>query len=135
MAWEYDTWIIERAEIIALEPALVVPPDIVAYSPGEGTVDPDAVTEISVNAPRAGATVLEQTRFDAITTETDHMTGFSTHAGTTEADMVALAVDDGAKSLEEALGAFLSVATSPATSIASRRARAFSKPDAPLPHI
>ena len=57
MAWEYDTWIIERAEIIALEPALVVPPDIVAYSPGEGTVDPDAVTEISVNAPRAGATV------------------------------------------------------------------------------
>jgi hypothetical protein len=51
MAWEYDTWIIERAEIIALEPALVVPPDIVAYSPGEGTVDPDAVTEISVNAP------------------------------------------------------------------------------------
>jgi hypothetical protein len=51
MAWEYDTWIIERAEIIALEPALVVPPDIVAYSPGEGTVEPDAVTEISVNAP------------------------------------------------------------------------------------
>ena len=61
--------------------------------------------------------MLEQTRFDAITTKTDHMTGFSTHAGTTEADMVALAVDDGAKSLEEALGAFLSVATSPATSM------------------
>lgn len=51
MAWEYDTWMIERAEIIALEPALVAPPDIVAYSPGEGPVEPDAVTEIMVNAP------------------------------------------------------------------------------------
>ena len=56
--------------------------------------------------------MLEQTRFDAITTKSDHVKGFSTHAGTIEAYVVALAADSGAKSLEEALGAVLSVATS-----------------------
>jgi len=43
-AWGYDVRLIERAEIAALEPGLIAPPERAAYAAGDATVEPVAAT-------------------------------------------------------------------------------------------
>jgi glycine/D-amino acid oxidase-like deaminating enzyme len=44
-AWGYDVRLVERAEIAALEPGLIAPPERAAYAAGDGTVEPVAATK------------------------------------------------------------------------------------------
>jgi glycine/D-amino acid oxidase-like deaminating enzyme len=113
--WGYDTRIVKRAEIMALEPALIAPPDIAAFSPDEGAVEPSVVTKTLVKAAgEAGAKVLERTHVDAITTKSGHVTGVRTQVSEIQADAVILAAGVGAKALAGSLGIALPVKTSPA---------------------
>ena len=113
--WGYDTRVVERAEIMALEPALLVPPDIAAYSASEGAVESVAVTKALIKvACEAGATLVERTRVDAITTKSGRVTGVRTQASEIQADIVVLAAGVGARALTTPLGISLPVETSPA---------------------
>jgi glycine/D-amino acid oxidase-like deaminating enzyme len=111
LSWGYDSRLIARAEILAMEPALVHPPEVAAFSPSEGAVDPATVTRALIKAARhAGARIVERTRVHEIATETGRATAVSTDAGKISADVVVLAAGAGSATLVNALA----VQTSPA---------------------
>jgi glycine/D-amino acid oxidase-like deaminating enzyme len=57
-AWGYDVRLVGRAEIAALEPGLVSPPQRAAYAAGDGSIDPAAVTRaLLAAAQKLGAEI------------------------------------------------------------------------------
>ncbi|MGH6921892.1 MAG: NAD(P)/FAD-dependent oxidoreductase [Geminicoccaceae bacterium] len=90
-AWGYDVRLVERAEIMALEPALIAPPARAAYAAGDGTIEPVAATRALLAAATTwGATI----RLDTEVADLATMAGgvrIVTGAGTLEADVCVLA--------------------------------------------
>ena len=115
LAWGYDTRLVERAEIVALEPALIHPPGIAAFSPGEGAVEPtSAVGRLIRAAGDAGAMLVERITARAVTTQNGRVTGIRADGGEMAADVVVLAAGLGSPALSGTPGLTDSIETTPA---------------------
>ncbi|MFF0725361.1 NAD(P)/FAD-dependent oxidoreductase [Streptomyces sp. NPDC004134] len=104
-----------RDEIAALEPHLRNPPPHAFHTPGDGGLDPEAMTRALIAAARArGATVLLGTAVTALETAAGRVTGARTATGFHPATTVVLAAGTGVTALSAALPAEVPVPESPA---------------------
>ena len=114
-AWGYDVRLVERDEIRRLEPHLAVPPPVAAYAPGEGALDPVAVTRTLVHAAVEAGAQVEGTEVQGLATTDGRVSGVVLPSGTIEADTVVLAAGTDSKALCAGIGIELPVESSPAT--------------------
>ncbi|MEO3843732.1 FAD-binding oxidoreductase [Streptomyces sp. B22F1] len=104
-----------RDGIAALEPHLRDPPAHALHTPGDGGLDPEAMTRALIAAARArGATVLLDTPVTALETEAGRVTGARSATGFHPAATVVLAAGTGVAALSAALPAEVPVPESPA---------------------
>jgi glycine/D-amino acid oxidase-like deaminating enzyme len=110
---EPGSWI-SAAEIAALEPGLRRPPQQAMYAPGDGAIDPVAVTQALLRAARNyGAQVLHAT-VTGVRPSGGRAAGLETSGGFLPAERVVLAAGTGVPALCSPLGAGLPVEASPA---------------------
>lgn len=110
---EPGSWI-SAAKIAALEPGLRRPPQQAMYAPGDGAIDPVAVTQALLRAARNyGAQVL-QTTVTRVRSRGGRVAGLETSGGYLPADRVVLAAGTGVPALCSRLGVDLPVEASPA---------------------
>jgi glycine/D-amino acid oxidase-like deaminating enzyme len=110
---EPGSWI-SAAEIAALEPGLRRPPQQAMYAPGDGAIDPVAVTRALLRAARNyGAQVLQAT-VTGVRPRGDRVAGLETSGGFLPAEQVVLAAGTDVAALCSPLGADLPVEASPA---------------------
>jgi glycine/D-amino acid oxidase-like deaminating enzyme len=110
---EPGSWI-SAAKIAALEPHLRRPPQQAMYAPGDGTIDPVAVTRALLQAARSyGAQVLQAT-VRWLRLRGEWVAGLETSGGFLPAERVVLAAGTGVPALCSPLGADLPVEASPA---------------------
>lgn len=104
-----------RADIAALEPNLRDPPERAVHTPGDGGVDPTALTGALVDAARAhGAEVLLGTVVTSLRRAGGRTVGVVSSAGFHPAATVVLAAGTNVAELCRPLGVDLPVAASPA---------------------
>jgi glycine/D-amino acid oxidase-like deaminating enzyme len=90
-AWGYDVRLVERSEIMALEPGLVTPPARAAYAAGDGTIEPLAATRALLAAATSrGASIRLDTEVADLATVAGGLR-IVTSAGTLDADFCVLA--------------------------------------------
>jgi glycine/D-amino acid oxidase-like deaminating enzyme len=105
---------ISAAEISALEPHLRRPPQQAIYAPGDGAIDPVAVTRALLQAAGSyGAQALQATVI-GVRTRGGQMIGLETSGGFLQAERVVLAAGTGIRALCSPLGVDLPVEASPA---------------------
>lgn len=122
--WGYDVRLLDRAEVLALEPNLTAPPECAAHAPGEGALDPVSTTRALVAAARdAGADIRTGVEVLGITADDGRVTGVSMVDGFVTADMVVLAAGTGAAALCAPIGVALPVRASPAVLLRFRTPR------------
>lgn len=110
-----DLRLVERAEIARMEPAMIDPPDLAAFAPGEGAIDPLAATEAFVEGARAaGATLRFDSPVAALETKGGRLTALRLGSDRLEVDAVVLAAGTGAKALAAGVGIALPLEASPA---------------------
>lgn len=115
LSWGYDSRLVERAEILAMEPALIDAPEVAAFSPSEGAVDPATVTRALIKAAQeAGVRLVERTCVYDIITESGRATAVLTGAGEIPANVVVLAAGAGSTALVKTQFPTLAIRTSPA---------------------
>lgn len=110
---EPGTWI-SAAEIAAREPHLRRPPRQAMYAPGDGAVDPVAVTQALLRAAHAYGTRTVRATVTGIRSGDGRVAGLDTSGGFLPAGRVVLAAGTGVPALCSRLGAELPVAASPA---------------------
>lgn len=111
----HDIRLVGRAEIVALEPNLVVPPECAAFAADEGALDPIAATDALVRAAREHGAILRlSSPVAALTVEGDRVTGIATVSDRLTADCVVLAAGTGAARLCASVDVALPVDMSPA---------------------
>ncbi|MGW6056725.1 NAD(P)/FAD-dependent oxidoreductase [Streptomyces sp. NPDC055189] len=104
-----------RDDIAALEPHWLNPPDQAVHAPGDGGVDPIALTRALVNAARVhGATVVHNSVVTSLRMTGERVEGVWSSTGFHAASTVVLAAGTGIPHLCEPLLPDLSVAASPA---------------------
>jgi glycine/D-amino acid oxidase-like deaminating enzyme len=107
--------LVDAAEVAAIEPRLRRPPDRAVHTPGDGAVDPVAVTVALLHAARGhGAEVLVGTAATAVRTASGRVVGLDTPTGTVPAATVVLAAGADVPVLCAPLGAGVPVTPSPA---------------------
>jgi glycine/D-amino acid oxidase-like deaminating enzyme len=106
---------VDAAEAAALEPRLHRPPARAVHTPGDGAVDPVAVTEALLRAARRhGAEVLVGAAATAVRTDAGRVVGLDTSTGALPATTVVLAAGADVPVLCAPLGFDLPVTPSPA---------------------
>ena len=124
VAHGHELRLVDRSDIVALEPGLAVPPECAAYAPGEGGIDPVAATDQLVRAAReAGAQLHLSSPVHALATERGRVVGVLTKDGIVAADCVVVAAGLGSVALCAPLGIELPVDASPAILIRLRASR------------
>ncbi|MGY1609459.1 NAD(P)/FAD-dependent oxidoreductase [Geodermatophilus sp. SYSU D00700] len=107
--------LVTAAEVAGIEPGLRRPPARAVHVPGDGAVDPVAVTEALVQAARGrGAEVRVGTAVTAVRRASGRVVGVDTSAGALPADTVVLATGADVPVLCAPLGADVPVTPSPA---------------------
>ncbi len=101
----YDIRIVERPEIAALEPALAAPPELAAFAPGEGSVEPAAAARAFLEgAVKRGAAAITG-QVGQIVTEGGRCSGVRLADGSRiAADRVVLAAGAGVPELAAQMG-------------------------------
>ena len=102
----YDIRLVDRAEAAALEPALLNPPAVAAYSPAEGAIEPlEATQELLVDAERRGARMLIGQAVERLLSDDGRVTGVRLADGTEiEAGTVVLAAGTATRDLAAQVG-------------------------------
>jgi glycine/D-amino acid oxidase-like deaminating enzyme len=125
-AWGYKVKLLDHAEISLIEPALINPPEIVAYVQGEGVIEPDAAVRGFMNAAIAlGTVVLNSHQVTGIEMRGGRVQGVKTDAGLVETDEVVVAAGVGSMELLKLSGIALPLKPSAALVV-------YSKPTKPL---
>ena len=120
-SWGYDQRIVERDEILALEPRLTAPPQRAVFTACEGALQPVAATEaLLAGAADLGAEVKIGAEVTGFLESNGQVTGLETSTGRLEADRVVLAAGVGSAGLLGRLGFDLPLQSSPGLLVHSR---------------
>jgi glycine/D-amino acid oxidase-like deaminating enzyme len=121
--WGYDIKLVNRRKAHAIEPGLLQPPELAAYAPGEGVVEPvHAVQALLVAAEQQGAQVLSGVRAIRLVEDGDAIAGVMTVDGVLDADEVVVAAGVAASKLLEAIGIKLPLDMPPGLLVSSEPA-------------
>ncbi len=122
-AWGYDVRLVQRAEIAALEPALVAPPARAAFAAGDGTIEPAAATRALITAAqKLGAEVCLDTEVINLAPETGAVR-IEISAGMIDADCCVLATGVATPALCTRLGVSLPMRPTPGLLVHSKPTR------------
>lgn len=111
----HDIRLLGRAEVAALEPALVDLPDCAAHAVGEGVIEAAAAARTLSNAAKAaGAEIRADCLVAAVAAGDGRVTGILTGDAAIDADAVVLAAGTGSPELCRPLGIDLPIRSSPA---------------------
>lgn len=107
--------LVDRSQILGLEPNLRNPPQSAVYAADEGALDAVAATHALIAGAQAnGAKILTQTRVLGFVTRGATVTGVETTMGIIDADVVVLAAGTGITTLTDRLEVSLPIEASPA---------------------
>jgi glycine/D-amino acid oxidase-like deaminating enzyme len=119
-AWGYDVRLAERAEIAALEPALIAPPARAAFAAGDGTIEPAAATRaLLAAAQKLGAQLRLDTEVSDLTAGADGIR-LVTGGGSLEVDCCVLAAGIATETLGARLGVHVPMRPTPGLLIHSK---------------
>ena len=104
-AWGYNVRLLNRAETSRIEPALIEPPEMVAFAPDEGVIEPDAAVRGFMNAAVSlGAVVLNSEQVRGLEMRGGRVVGVKTDQGIMEADEVVIAAGVGSLEILKSIG-------------------------------
>jgi glycine/D-amino acid oxidase-like deaminating enzyme len=104
-----------RKDIAPIEPSLLDPPEVAAYAPSEGALDPGPATLALLRAAgELGADLRAGVEVEAIAADDGRVMGVSTNQGFLPADVVIVAAGVRSAALCHPLGCRIAVASSPA---------------------
>lgn len=119
--WGYGIERVDRARALAIEPALLNPPDFALHVVAEGAVEPRAAAlALLADAERRGTKLLTRTAVSGIVEQSGRVAGVDTASGRLAADMVVLAAGAGTPALAAMAGVELKLSTPPGLMAHSR---------------
>jgi glycine/D-amino acid oxidase-like deaminating enzyme len=120
-AWGYKVQLLDHEGIKRVEPALIDPPELVAHSPDEGVIEPDAAVRGFMNAAISlGAQLLNSQQVRGLEMRSGHVIGVQTDLGLMEADEVVIAAGVGSLELLKSIGIALPLKPSAALVVYSK---------------
>jgi glycine/D-amino acid oxidase-like deaminating enzyme len=122
-AWGYKVQLLDRAGIKRTEPTLLDLPELAAYSPDEGIIEPDAAVRGFMNAAISfGAQLLNSQHVSRLEMRAGQVVGVQTAQGFKEADEVVIAAGVGSSDLLKSIGIALPLKPSAALVVYSKPA-------------
>lgn len=126
LAWGYEVQLLDREGTKRVEPTLIDPPEVVAYCPEEGVIEPDAAVRGFMNAAISlGVQLLNSKDVRELELRSGHVVGVQTEQGHIEADEVVIAAGVGSSKLLKSINIVLPLKPSAALVV-------YSKPTAQL---
>jgi glycine/D-amino acid oxidase-like deaminating enzyme len=120
-AWGYKVQLLDIEGIKRVEPTLIDPPELVAYSPDEGVIEPDAAVRGFMNAAISlGAQLVNSQQVSGLEMRVGRVVGVQTNQGLMEADEVVIAAGVGSLELLKSIGIALPLKPSAALVVYSK---------------
>ncbi len=113
-SWGYETKLVDAEQAAEIEPRLVLPPTLAAYSPGEASVEPLATAITFLNdAHRNGAEIIPNARVRWLRERGGKIDGVMTSEGDIDADEVIIAAGTGCNDVLKSINMSLDINAPP----------------------